>query len=247
MPRTSHVEVVLRLVRAWDDAWVRVWLFLMIGCGDNRIPAQPADSPPPVDIAITPDAPSGMPGMPDLRWVANLMDSSIRVMPETFPADSCEMEEQCIGAPGTRQLLRFDAIAENAGTADLIVGPPPSPGISAGNFVWSRCHGHHHFNGYAVYELVDGDDVVITGRKQAFCILDTIQRTPGKASNGYTCINQGLTAGWADVYSSGLACQWLDITDVPAGAYTLRVTVNPDGLLPESDRTNNVYEKSVTF
>ncbi len=226
----------------------------LIGCGDNNVlePVQPSDGPStdtPADddapLDSPPDTPSGP--LADLRFVTGPMDSSILFMPGTFTANSCEMQEQCTGAAGTRQLLRFDTITENAGTADLIVGAPPAQGISDATFTWSPCHGHHHFNGYAIYELVDNNNVVVSGRKQAFCILDTIQREVGKPSNGYNCSNQGLTAGWADVYQRTLPCQWIDITGLPSGAYTLRVTVNPDHLLPESDLTNNVYEKSVTF
>lgn len=222
------------------------WLYLalLVGCGDNRVPAQPdagePDAPPP-------DAPPDSPGMPDLRWVASAMDSSILLMPGTFTEDSCELEEHCIGAPGTRELMRFDAVSENAGNADLIVGVPPARGVSDARFTWSTCHDHHHFNGYALYELIGGDDVVVSGRKQAFCILDTIQRDHTAPSNGYTCTNQGLTAGWGDVYARALPCQWIDITGLRAGTYTLRVTINPDGLLPESDLTNNVYTKEVTL
>lgn len=223
----------------------------ILACGDNVIPEPPDDAPLDPDVAVTGDGPSDAPpdviAAPDLRWVASMMDNSLLIMPGTFTAASCELEEQCIGAEGTRKLLRFDAVTENAGTADLVVGPPPADGVSDGTFTWSACHGHHHFNGYAVYELRDANGVVVTGRKQAFCILDSIQRQAGQPSNGYSCTNQGLTAGWADVYSRGLSCQWLDITGLQAGDYTLRTTVNPDGVLPESDLTNNVYEKIVTL
>ena len=130
---------------------------------------------------------------------------------------------------------------------DLIVGVPPAQGVSDARFSWSACHGHHHFNGYAQYELLDGDAVVVAGRKQAFCILDTFQRDLAQPSHGYNCTNQGLTAGWGDIYTRSLPCQWLDVTELPAGTYTLRVTINPDQLLPESDLTNNVYTKEVTL
>lgn len=228
---------------------VRGWLLvLLLGCGDNRTPLAPPDGPAsldtPLDAPLDPDTP---PPLPDLRLVDGLMDGSITIMPDTFTATSCELEEQCIGAPGTRRLLRFDTVSENAGAGDLIVGMPPPQGVSDTRFTWSACHGHHHFNGYASYELIDGDTVVIVGRKQAFCILDSIQREAGKPSQGYTCLDQGLSSGWADVYLAELPCQWLDITDVPAGDYTLRVTVNPDHALPETDFTNNVYTRAVTL
>ena len=42
-----------------------------------------------------------------------------------------------------------------------------------------------------------------------------------------------------DLYGSHLDCQWIDITDVPLGTYTLRLRVNPDYLVLESDYKNN--------
>ena len=42
-----------------------------------------------------------------------------------------------------------------------------------------------------------------------------------------TCSDQGIQAGWADVYGAHLDCQWIDVTDVPAGIYTLEIEVNP--------------------
>ena len=35
-----------------------------------------------------------------------------------------------------------------------------------------------------------------------------------------------ISPGWADVYGTGLQCQWIDVTDVPDGNYRLRVRVN---------------------
>ena len=43
----------------------------------------------------------------------------------------------------------------------------------------------------------------------------------------YDCVFQGLSAGWADVYSSDLDCQWLDVTGVPEGDYLLRMEEAP--------------------
>jgi len=55
----------------------------------------------------------------------------------------------------------------------------------------------------------------------------------------YTCANNGIQAGWADVYTQDLDCQFIDITGVPAGEYYLQLTVNPDGLIAEADLQNN--------
>jgi len=42
-------------------------------------------------------------------------------------------------------------------------------------------------------------------------------------------------------------CQWLDITDVAPGAYSLRVTINPDRVLTESNYDNNETTVPVTI
>jgi hypothetical protein len=44
----------------------------------------------------------------------------------------------------------------------------------------------------------------------------------------YGCSNMGITAGCGDIYSRGLDCQWIDITDVPTGDYILAAKVNWD-------------------
>ena len=48
-----------------------------------------------------------------------------------------------------------------------------------------------------------------------------------------------LSPGWADIYGSGIPCQWIDVTSVPDGDYHLRVTVNAAGTLEEDDRAPN--------
>ena len=50
-----------------------------------------------------------------------------------------------------------------------------------------------------------------------------------------------------DLYGRHLDCQWIDISDVPAGTYILRQTVNPDRLTAETDYKNNVVECTLTY
>ena len=54
-------------------------------------------------------------------------------------------------------------------------------------------------------------------------------------------------AGWADVYSSNLSGQWIDITGVPAGTYVLEIVMDPMNLIDEADETNNTSRIHVTI
>lgn len=172
--------------------------------------------------------------------------------------DSCVLLEGCVGGTGWRRVLTFTTQTPNAGSRDLTMGVPSNhPDL----FHYSDCHEHYHFDGYAVYELRDETDVVATGHKQAFCLLDWDSWAWPQEPPHYTCSNQGIGRGWYDEYYSGwqgdnytgLDCQWIDITDVAAGTYTLRVAVNPPAVgtavppLVETDYTNNVAEVEVVI
>ncbi len=140
-----------------------------------------------------------------------------------FGGSHCAVEEGCT-QPGTRTLLRFRTRMRNIGDTDVVLGPPTDPNL----FEFQACHGHSHFRDFVEAALLDQASQVAVSVKQGFCLLDTAQFDPN--SNPvptYNCNNQGLSAGWADVYSPTLDCQWLDITEVPGGTYTLRLTVNP--------------------
>ena len=204
-----------------------------------------------VAITASATAPASAPaGLPDLIIDQARVASSWQVVNSNFKSDSCAVVEGCVNGTGKRRLLRFDVATPNIGTADLVLGDP------AGNplFVFSSCHGHYHFSGYAEYNLLNssGTATVLNGRKQAFCLRDSSQYLSGNfPSHGYNCSNQGLSVGWQDVYSRTLTCQWLDITGVPSGDYILEVIINPHGVrgepngLTESDYTNNTARVSV--
>ncbi|MBL8891718.1 MAG: proprotein convertase P-domain-containing protein [Planctomycetaceae bacterium] len=117
----------------------------------------------------------------------------------------------------------------------------------AGEFTYHSGHGHIHFDGYAVYSLrkyLPGGgigDLVATGGKISFCLIDiTKYRSNAGASRYNSCGQiQGVTAGWSDVYTRSLPDQWINISLVPDGQYWLEVTIDPDNLLLESDKSNN--------
>jgi hypothetical protein len=171
----------------------------------------------------------------DLQVDRRPLEATLQFSEEDFPADDCAVVEGAVPAPGRRRLLRFDTIVVNRGSHDLVVGDPahPEAPFAASDFEFSPCHGHYHFLGFASYELRDGADRLVGfGHKQSFCMTDS-RRYAGTRPAKFDCHFQGITAGWADRYGADLDGQWVDVTDVPAGEYSLVVTVNPDHLLPE--------------
>jgi hypothetical protein len=222
MVRASRWAVIVRIAD--------IVMIACSACGDNT---------------AVPDArPDG--ALPDLAIVPGLMNNSIVVANRAFGPSDCEVVERC-AIVGTRRLLQFATATENRGPAELDLGVVPPDGEDGGIFVWSPCHRHHHIAGYAEYELVGATGVVATGRKQGFCLEDDTQIVLGAGSHGFNCHHQGISVGWADLYGNSLPCQWIDITDIAPGSYTLRVTIDPSGVLPDADHVNNVWSADVTF
>ncbi|MBM4266388.1 MAG: hypothetical protein FJ144_07240 [Deltaproteobacteria bacterium] len=164
----------------------------------------------------------------------------VRLDPIAPVSGNCVLDpsEACVGGPGIRKLLRFDVLVHNRGDEDLVVGDPKTlPDL----FIFSECHGHHHFAQASTYELLDETgNLVAIGRKQGFCLEDTVPSGPQtQVGRRYDCSYQGLQVGYADLYPAELDCQWIDVTDLPAGDYTLHVVFNPAHLLEDDDLTNN--------
>lgn len=177
----------------------------------------------------------------DLMPWADALEPYVSV--EEFSPVSCEVEEGLIGA-GERRLLRYNTEVRNLGTQDMVM---PSP---EGNpfFEYHECHGHYHFKAFATSRLLDLEgNELRAGNKVSFCLLDGLRwRSDAAAGPKYNCEDQGIQAGWADVYDSGLPGQWIEIGDLPAGNYLLELTVNPEGILSETNYENNVITVPVT-
>ncbi len=157
---------------------------------------------------------------------------------ETIDGTKCEVDEGCLLGPGKRKVLRFDVSVPNRGARDLVLGNPDA----GGPFVYAKCHEHYHFTGFARYQLVSqaSDEVVLVGRKQAFCARDSMRAAREAPLNPkYDCSMQGISVGWSDVYDPSLPCQFLDVTDIPSGEYRLEVDVNPDRTMTEARYDNN--------
>jgi hypothetical protein len=180
--------------------------------------------------------------LPDLSLVASAVNPQIST--EDFSPTSCAVLEGLIQA-GTRTIIRFDTETENSGTADLYFGNPASNPL----FVWAPCHAHYHFQNYMSYRLRNSSGAIAaTGLKVGFCILDVFRWSSSSSSTAkYTCTNQGIQVGWGDLYDSTLDGQWIDITGLPPGNYTMELEANPQGIIQEANYSNNLITVPITI
>jgi hypothetical protein len=182
--------------------------------------------------------------LPDLKFDRS-RTVNITIEQRVFAADHCAVVERCVRASGKRSLLRFDISVANVGKGDLKLGDPRNhPRV----FQFSPCHGHYHFRDLITYEVHNAHgNLVFRGSKQAFCLRDNykyLENAP--ESHGYDCDNQGITSGWEDVYDRSLDCQWIDVTGIKPGKYTLKATLNASRRIQESNLRNNSMTVSFT-
>ncbi|MEI6411494.1 MAG: lysyl oxidase family protein, partial [Bacteroidota bacterium] len=159
-------------------------------------------------------------------------------------ADACMVQEGCLRGVGNRNIIRFTTQIQNIGAQDYYIGETPaSPTTPSDQFVWDPCHNHWHYKGYAEYVLYDaaGNGVPV-GSKNGFCVLDLECSNGG--SGKYSCNNMGVTAGCGDIYDSSLPCQWIDITNLLPGTYTLAVRVNWDKSPDKVGRVEASYDNN---
>ena len=151
---------------------------------------------------------------------------SFSIHNQTFSASDHDVQDGCV-TPGSHKLLRFDFLSHNVGNADLAIG---SPAARPDLFVWSAAHGHYHLKDFNQFLLFDANGNLATvGYKQAFCAIDIerISTTASASGRFHDCnADQGISAGWADVYNKFLACQFIVIDGLPNGDYTLQSTTN---------------------
>lgn len=83
---------------------------------------------------------------------------------------------------------------------------------------------------FAHYEVVDHlGQRLIEGHKASFCLEDN--DCDHRVDPVYDCENygdQGITAGCKDIYHANIDCQWIDVTELPTGTYTFKVSINPE-------------------
>ncbi|KAL5487169.1 hypothetical protein EMCRGX_G019740 [Ephydatia muelleri] len=188
------------------------------------------------------------PARPDLVPEYTVLETSLRQYPyldiQPIYNVRCAMQENCL-APSAYskpdnsfvKLLRFSSESMNWGRADAL------PALQPYQWTWHACHNHYHsiesFVSYELYSATNGS-LIAVGHKASFCLEDSVCAMDGGYAR-YACSagSQGISVNCGDMYGRYLDCQWIDVTDVPPGRYSLQLHVNPRGEILESDFTNN--------
>jgi len=134
----------------------------------------------------------------------------------------------------------------------------------AGIMFYDNEKGHHHwhFQQFARYVLLKADKkVAVRSEKVGFCIgpTDAIDLTlphadwnPPLPGLGSLCgqptalwVQEYMPIGWGDTYDQFKAGQAFNITHLPDGTYYIEIIANPEHLLHEVTRSNDVSLRKV--
>ncbi len=121
-------------------------------------------------------------------------------------------------------------------------------------------HDHWHVRRVMTYHLW-GSKGTYRDAKIGFCYFDTTPRDldlPGSPNSKVylesTCgkrasltTKTGLSVGWGDTYPWNFAYQWIDISGLPGGTYTLRTVVDLYDSFLETNEANNCTWTKVRF
>ena len=113
-------------------------------------------------------------------------------------------------------------------------------------------HDHYHVRRLATYHLWSKNGT-LRDTKIGFCFFDTnhryasLPRSPsskkyfesGCGTRRSLSTRSGISVGWGDRYPWNFAFQYIDITGLPSGTYTLRSAVDLFGQFTESRESNN--------
>jgi len=125
-------------------------------------------------------------------------------------------------------------------------------------YVVEPSHQHFHFQVAASYELLVPGRAPRTMPKVGFCMHDTYGAAkyfdpeihggsedpwcaPGDPTAAF--VRMGLSSGAGDLYDAATELQWVDITGLTPGHYTIKATANPKGHIDEDNRSNNTLSQ----
>ncbi len=126
--------------------------------------------------------------------------------------------------------------------------------------------GHDHWHvqavaGYALFAPTGKGPALRRDAKVGFCFFDTnpyrlsLPGAPpsrqyqqsGCGTRSSLFVKNGISVGWSDRYPWDFAWQWIDITNLPAGEYLLKVSADPNGNFEEEREKNNCNWTRIRF
>jgi hypothetical protein len=191
--------------------------------------------------------------------IANLGAGPLELAPLPEPASAADPAADCDGDgdPANdrpeRQNVYLDADSNGEFDRDIDSDYDERAG---GCSVFHPGHSHWHA------AVLDTDVIALDGGVRAggldkltFCLVDYSpfnSGLPGFDPDGFYGFPgcnptdpQGISVGWYDQYVLGLAGQQIDVTNMAAGTYCVRQTVDSSASIDELDETNNVAETRV--
>ncbi|OHA52458.1 MAG: hypothetical protein A3A97_02190 [Candidatus Terrybacteria bacterium RIFCSPLOWO2_01_FULL_40_23] len=186
-------------------------------------------------------------------------------LPDLVPLSAEEIQYDTLNG---RKILRFTSVFLNQGGGFLEVAAKPltlstdalkevfqrvvnTNGTErlrlTGYFLWHAMHGHYHVTNVMGYMLEPADSkgtVISAKEKVSFCLRDDrIENSSVSAAtrtfSTCTSTRQGVSVGWADVYSYSLPDQYLDVHGLTPATYRLLLDSNPKGSILENRLDNN--------
>ena len=149
-------------------------------------------------------------------------------------------------------------IYDDTGGSSLVATKVGNDGSTAQMYYSGDGHSHWHLRNLEYYSL--STSPVRTGAKEGFCFNDNVKWfkmdangnpiTPGVPSSrvytecaanqpGATSVTAGLSRGWGDNYGATTFDQYIDITGLADGTYTLTVIGDKQDWFYESNESNN--------
>ncbi|GDX79060.1 hypothetical protein LBMAG42_08710 [Deltaproteobacteria bacterium] len=206
-------------------------------CAAGSLCCLPCCKPNATPVCTAPD-PTGACPLPDLIVDQGLLAASVAAEAYDATPAACGVQLGCVGGPGPRRLLRFTTSTKNVGYSSFVLGRPAD---YPEDFRWSECSQNFRIEGHTEFRLLDKrGQLVAKGKKEGYCLRDAMDGGLSGKMPTFNCADQGISPGWADIYGNPDDCQWVDVTGVKAGDYTLEVEVDPGNRWAESNDTNNV-------
>lgn len=217
--------------------------------------------PPPTVVAELPDV-----GVRTLRRFSIATSGGRKLL--KFPAVTANigngpMEIRAVRSSSTSTDWVGHQVVRNSDGSTTALAPVAATFYFAGDG-----HSHWHIRDFDLYELYDsGGTVLRRGEKHGFCFEDnteyrdwvgssrhpevptspayTHEASCGEGHPEATSIVHGLSVGWSDTYPETLPDQGIDVTGLPDGIYTVKVTADWQHYWKETNESNNAATAQV--